>query len=177
MIIHICGPPGSDEMVIGQKLKDKYGEKIRIIHINDFFNMTMELNKKNIESIYKSHTTGVQSSEPISKILTVSMQELARQYKGKNFVIIGINSFKPLVKVKDKWIQLSYRSFVTLPKCKKLFISQTMVKYLENLAKQREKTNNSTMTEILFWKKFYEKQNYKFLSPDEIIKNVGTVIK
>ena len=187
LIIHISGPSGAGKTVLGNKLKRKFGNKIVVKDLDD-------LRDQFIKSYYgEKRWTYIDENEYQSyidsyinkqkkPIIFVGLNDNTRYGKNKNLYYNVHSQYNyyididDMIIVKQKCIRLlndiqtDKMAMEDLVKNNEIFVKQfTKAIKIECSAKQTIKQNNK-------WKKDYEKQDYKFMSRENIYKSVVKVL-
>lgn len=187
LIIHISGPSGAGKTVLGNKLKRKFGNKIVVKDLDD-------LRDQFIKSYYgEKRWTYIDENEYQSyidsyinkqkkPIIFVGLNDNTVYGKNKNLYYNVHSQYNyyididDMIIVKQKCIRLlndiqtDKMAMEDLVKNNEIFVKQfTKAIKIECSAKQTIKQNNK-------WKKDYEKQDYKFMSRENIYKSVVKVL-
>jgi adenylate kinase family enzyme len=191
MIIHISGPSGSGKTTLGNKLKKKFGNKIIVKDLDD-------LRDKFIKSYYGEKRWTFINVREYQKYIN----DYIKKHSKKLIIFVGLNDNTIFGRNKELYynVHSDYNFYIKIDdniiieqKCKRFineelpnivkqerkdlaenneFFIKQIIKVFKNecSAKQTIKLNNK-------WKKDYKKMNYKFMSRENILKEVSKIIK
>ena len=187
LIIHISGATGSGKTTLGNKLKEKFKNKIVV---KDLDNLRDQFIKSYYgekrwtyidENEYQSYIDSYINKQK-KPIIFVGLNDNTRYGKNKNLYYNVHSQYNyyididDMIIVKQKCIRLlndiqtDKMAMEDLVKNNEIFVKQfTKEIKIECSAKQTIKQNNK-------WKKDYEKQDYKFMSRENIYKSVVKVL-
>ncbi len=185
-VIHICGASGSGKTFLGNKLKEKFGNKIIV---KDLDILRDEFIKKN----YKNKWTYIDEKKYQKYIDTFVKKQT------KPLIFVGLNDNTIYGKNKKLYYHLhSQHNYyieiddmtIVKQKCIRLFQdlqndktamndlinnNDHFIKMVTNAIK-RECSAKETIKINSKWRKDYQKQNYKFMSRENIYKSVAKIL-
>lgn len=186
MIIHISGPSGSGKTFLGNKLKEKFGNKV----------VVKDLDNLRDEHIKKSYDTSKGWSVDEVKYQKYIDDFIKKQKKP--IIFVGLNDNPMGIKKIYYDIHADYKYYIDIDdkevlkqKCLRMLTEEIpndkyamkdlvdnnerfikgmkhAIEYACNLKEIRKENNK--------WKKDYKKMGYKFLSREEIFKNVSKLL-
>ncbi len=191
MIIHISGPSGSGKTTLGNKLKKKFGNKIIVKDLDD-------LRDEFIKSYYGEKRWTFINVREYQKYIN----DYIKKHSKKLIIFVGLNDNTIFGRNKELYynVHSDYKFYIKIDddiiieqKCKRFineelpnivkqerkdlienneFFIKHIIKVFKNecSAKQTIKLNNK-------WKKDYKKMDYKFMSRENILKEVSKIIK
>ena len=186
IIIHISGPSGSGKTTLGNKLKEKFGKKIVV---KDIDNLRREFIKKHY------------NNKKWSKIDKESYQQYINDYvvtQTKPIIFVGLNHMPWWHKNHYYNMHSNYNYYIEIDddtlikqKCLRLFEDmQTFDKMaMDDLINNNKKFVKLTKDAIerdcgkkeitkmnKKWNKDYKKQKYKFMTHENIFRNVSKLL-
>ena len=187
LIIHISGASGSGKTTLGNKLKEQFKSKIVVKDLDDLrdeFIKEFYGNKKWTyidENEYQSYIDDYINKQK-KPIIFVGLNDNTIYGKNKNLYYNVHSQHNYYIKIDDMIIvkqkcirllndiQTDKMPMEDLVKNNETFVKQfTKAIKIECSAKQTIKQNNK-------WKKDYEKQDYKFMSRENIYKSVVKIL-
>ncbi len=193
IVIHICGPSGSDKTTLGKKLKEKFGDKIVVVDIDDLrhdfvvqeygedvdFNFDKEDDWH--EDTYQNYIDGF-----------VKKQE-------KPLVFVGLNNMPWWNNDLYYDIHANYKFYIDLDKdiiyrqkCDRFFSNvfedreHIINDFIKNYEDTYKKFTNGVSNECGYeknrklvdkWNKDYKDQHYEFMNRDEIFEKVSEILQ
>ena len=197
-IIHISGPSGAGKTTLGNKLQDKFGKNIVV---KDFDDIRDEYINKHID-IYKQ--LPVDWSVDYNKMQEY-LDEYITQNNHKPLIIVGLNDnvlgdsksrflyfkipaiYKFFIDIDDKIVlQQKCTRFITTQLPKQLVdypnvmqdITQNNKRFLKLTCQgiKADCSEKKMLKDNKRWRKDYKKQGYKFMSRDDIFKQVCDIL-
>lgn len=192
IIIHITGPSGVGKTTIGNKLKEKFKNKIIVKDIddlrNEFMNEQYGMKKFNWKS-FDSNKYQKYINDFISKqtkpIVFVGLNHMFWHNKKLYYNMHSQYNFyidiNDMVIIKQKCIRFLSDELQDIIKNKNVIedITKNNKKFLKLIIENidRECGTKHTVKLNNMWKKDYKKQGYKFASRENIIKEVSKIIE
>ena len=186
-IIHISGASGSGKTTLGNKLKETFGKKIIVKDLDD-------LRAEFIESHYGKKFNW----EKFDSYLYQSFLDKYILSQKKPLILVGLNHMFWLNKKLYYNVHSEYNYYIDIDDM--LIVKQKCIRFLTDELKdmvtkkailhditednekfvrlikeniERECGTKETLKLNKMWKKDYEKQGYKFMSRENILKNVS----
>ena len=186
IIIHISGPSGSGKTTLGNRLKDKFGNKIVVKDIDD-------LRTGFIKKYYGNKKWTIIDKEAYQKYIDAFVNK-----QNKSIIFVGLNHMPWWHKNHYYNMHSTYNYYIEVDdnivlkqKCLRLFkdvpndktdmndLINNNEKFIKGMKQQIEiecdKKHTIKMNKI--WNRDYKKQGYKFMTRDNIFKNVIKNIK
>jgi uridine kinase len=185
IIIHISGPSGSGKTFLGNKLKDKFGNKIIVKDIDDlrddFINKHYGQKKWSVidKDAYQKHIDKYVKKQT-KPIVFVGLNNMPWWHKNHYYNMHSNNNF--YIKLNDKTImkQKCLRLFNDIPNQKDaindmLNNNKRFIKIMkENIDVECNLQKIEAMNKK--WNKDYENQGYKFMSQENIFEKIVNII-
>jgi len=193
IIIHICGPSGAGKTTLGNKLKDKFGNKIIVTDIDD-----LRLDFVNNEyGGYKNVWSNKNFKWKPEKYQKYIDHYVNKQ--NKPIIFVGLNHMPWWNKNLYYNMHSNYNFYIKLndneifnQKCSR-FMNDVFVKNKDNVIKDIIKNEKDTINDLKKglqnecgynqivkmnkkWNNDYKKQEYKFMSRDDIFKKVSKIL-
>lgn len=193
MIIHISGPSGSGKTFLGNKLKEKFGNKVVVKDLDDFideFIRDFYGNKKWTfidEKEYQNYIDNFINKQK-KTIIFVGLSD-NNNPKVERFIEKNIKKYYDLHSQHNYYIDID-DIIILKQKClRTLEAIQKDKRAIDDLVNNNERfikmavkgiKKDCSLKEVLKmnnrWKKDYKKMGYKFLSREEIFKDVSNLL-
>jgi len=186
-IIHISGPSGSGKTTLGNKLKEQFGSKIVVKDIDD-------LRQDFIKEFYKGKKFTIIDKVEYQKYI----DKFCKTHSTKPLVFVGLNHMPWWHKNHYYDMHSKYNYFIKITddtvikqKCRRLlldwadskedmeYLVSNNLKYIKNVSNALAEECNLKKTNQINnqWRKDYKEQGYRFMSREDIFKNVSKILK
>jgi adenylate kinase family enzyme len=188
IIIHISGVSGAGKTTLGNKLTEQFKNKIVVKDIDD-------LRRDFIKKYYGDKQFDIIDKVEYQKYI----DNFVKKRSSKPLIFVGLNNHTPwwhinhyydMHSIHNYFIDLDDETLIK-QKCKRLLLDwatdeeemnmlvSNNKKYIENVSNAIEQDCNLKKTIKLNnkWRKYYMKQGYKFMSRENIFKNVSKILK
>ena len=180
LVIHISGPQGSGKTTLGNKLKDKYGDKIYVKDLDDLYS-----------EFYYQQDEIKNYQEFINNFIS--------NHDNKPLIIVGLSAERCLGDMNDDndvfyIIDTEYKFFIDIDENK--ILKQRFFRQIQKLNDRKEMffnywlKNNSTIQKILYrfidlskWKanniaciEIHKEYNYKFMDSNDIFETINNLL-
>ena len=191
MIIHISGASGSGKTTLGNKLKEKFKNKIVVKDI-DF------LREDFIKEYYKDKKFDIIDMTEYQKYIDNFVEKHSKKPSKKSLIFVGLNNMPWWHKNHYYNMHSEYNYYIDLDdetiikqKCKRLlldwanskedmeYLVSNNEKYIKNVSNALAEECNLKKTSKMNkkWNKDYMKQGYKIMTREKIYKQVVSLLE